>query len=69
MPGAPRGRGCRSLRDLAAQHLGLVIQQGEHSSVDDARAALLLYKKFSRKWEQSLRGTAALDARKKQEKQ
>lgn len=69
VPGAPRGRGCRSLRDLAAQHLGLVIQQGEHSSVDDARAALLLYKKFSRKWEQSLRGTAALDARKKQEKQ
>jgi RNA exonuclease 4 len=56
VPGAPRGRGCRALRDLVAQHLGLVIQKGEHSSVDDARAALLLYQKFQRKWENSLRG-------------
>ena len=55
VPGAPRGRGCRALRDLVAQHLGLVIQKGEHSSVDDARAALLLYQKFQRKWENSLR--------------
>lgn len=28
----------RALRHLALQELGLVIQEGEHSSVDDARA-------------------------------
>lgn len=33
-------------RDLAAEHLGLAIQGGEHSPVDDARAALYLYKRF-----------------------
>ena len=55
VPGAPRGRGCRALRDLARQHLGLDIQRGEHSSVDDARATLALYKKFAKKWESGLR--------------
>jgi len=55
VPGAPRGRGCRALRDLARQHLGLEIQKGEHSSVDDARATLALYKKFAKKWEGALR--------------
>lgn len=33
----------RSLRALALEHLGLVIQAGEHSPIDDARAALYLY--------------------------
>ncbi|ABO94874.1 predicted protein, partial [Ostreococcus lucimarinus CCE9901] len=55
VPGAPRGRGCRALRDLARQHLGLEIQKGEHSSVDDARATLALYKKFAKRWESALR--------------
>jgi len=49
--GIARGRGSRSLKELCAQHLGLEIQGGEHSSVDDARAALLLYQKNQRNWE------------------
>ncbi|EIE23882.1 Exonuclease, partial [Coccomyxa subellipsoidea C-169] len=35
----------RALRQLALEHLGLTIQEGEHSPVDDARAALYLYQK------------------------
>ncbi len=38
----------RALRHLAAEHLGLAIQAGEHSPVDDARAALYLYQKHRR---------------------
>mmetsp|Transcript_10594 Transcript_10594/g.42825 ORF Transcript_10594/g.42825 Transcript_10594/m.42825 type:complete len:174 (+) Transcript_10594:3-524(+) len=46
----------RKLRDLAREHLeGLEdFQAGEHSSVDDARAALRLYLKFQGAWEASL---------------
>lgn len=40
-----------SLRELAAQHLGLAIQQGEHTPVDDARAALYLYQKHHKEWD------------------
>ena len=53
--GAARGRGSRSLRELCKEHLGLEIQAGEHSSVDDARAALLLYRKCAVAWERELR--------------
>ena len=53
--GIARGRGSRSLKELCAQHLGLEIQGGEHSSVDDARAALLLYKKNQKQWEREVR--------------
>ncbi len=35
----------RALRHLASEMLGLTIQEGEHSPVDDARAALYLYLK------------------------
>ena len=38
----------RALRILAAEHLGLAIQCGEHSPVDDARASLYLYQKFQK---------------------
>ena len=38
----------RALRHLAAQHLGLTIQAGEHSPVDDARTALYLYLRFQK---------------------
>ncbi|GLC37592.1 hypothetical protein PLESTB_001669900 [Pleodorina starrii] len=44
-----------SLKDLAATHLGLAIQQGEHSPVDDARAALYLYQKHHREWEAAIK--------------
>lgn len=36
----------RALRHLAREELGLTIQAGEHSPVDDARAALYLYHKW-----------------------
>ncbi|GLI66804.1 hypothetical protein VaNZ11_010714 [Volvox africanus] len=44
-----------SLKDLAQTHLGLNIQQGEHTPVDDARAALYLYQKFRREWEAAVK--------------
>ena len=47
----------RRLKHLAASHLGIAIQTGEHDPAEDARAALALYKKFEREWEESaLRG-------------
>jgi RNA exonuclease 4 len=37
----------KALKQLAQQELGLSIQEGQHSSVDDARAALYLYQKHT----------------------
>lgn len=65
--GAARGRGSRSLRELCKEHLGLEIQAGEHSSVDDARAALLLYRKCAVAWERELR-TAGVHTHKASER-
>lgn len=45
----------QALRQLAKKELGLEIQSGEHSSVDDARAALYLYHKARREWERAAR--------------
>ena len=45
----------RKLRDLAQDLLGMSIQGGEHSSVEDARAALLLYRLASSAWEKELK--------------
>ncbi|QDZ21444.1 exonuclease [Chloropicon primus] len=44
----------RALKELAAEHLGLEIQHGEHSPVEDARAALYLYHKHKVEWERDL---------------
>ena len=52
---ARRGRAAK-LKDLAAAHLGLTIQEGEHSAAEDARAALLLYQRYAAEWEASLTG-------------
>lgn len=41
----------RALRHLAESELGLTIQTGQHSSIDDARAALYLYQKHAGDWE------------------
>ncbi|KAI9028549.1 exoribonuclease Rex4 [Hyaloraphidium curvatum] len=43
------------LRKLAKGILGLEIQGGEHSSIEDARAAMLIYKSRRDEWEASLR--------------
>ncbi len=44
----------RALRHLANEQLGLVIQEGQHNPVDDARATLYLYLKHKKAWEASL---------------
>lgn len=43
-----------SLKRLAKEILGIDIQHGEHSSVEDARAAMQLYCTVGKKWEESL---------------
>ncbi|XP_068081801.1 RNA exonuclease 4 [Anabrus simplex] len=43
-----------SLRKLAKVLLGVSIQEGEHSSVQDAKAALQLYMAYRNEWEKSL---------------
>jgi hypothetical protein len=43
-----------ALRYLTNEHLGVVIQDGEHSSTVDAKATMLLFQKFKRQWEQWL---------------
>ncbi|GIL65221.1 hypothetical protein Vafri_19036 [Volvox africanus] len=51
-----------SLKDLANTHLGLTIQEGEHTPVDDARAALYLYQKFRREWEAAVKSGQVVPA-------
>jgi RNA exonuclease 4 len=41
----------RRLRDLVWDRLGKVIQAGEHCSIEDARAAMLLYKSVKDEWD------------------
>jgi DNA polymerase III epsilon subunit-like protein len=45
-----------SLRDLASILLSRTIQDGEHCSVEDAQAAMSLYKLCEQQWEKELRG-------------
>lgn len=51
---APRNMKSKKLRDLAKQYLGVRMQSGSHSSVEDARAALYLYLDHKREWERKL---------------
>lgn len=44
-----------ALRVLAAELLGVEIQGGEHSSVEDARVCLMLYKRFKKEFEEEHR--------------
>ena len=46
-----KAKGPVALRKLVKEHLGMEIQQGQHSSVDDARAVMALYKKHKAQWE------------------
>ncbi|OWR47251.1 RNA exonuclease 4 [Danaus plexippus plexippus] len=43
-----------SLKRLAKEILGIDIQDGEHSSVEDARAAMQIYCTVQKSWEQAL---------------
>ncbi|KAG8386372.1 hypothetical protein BUALT_Bualt03G0142000 [Buddleja alternifolia] len=58
----------RSLKNLAAQFLGVDIQNGEHCPVEDARAAMLLYQKNLRQWEKSIKDFAKLKEKQKKRK-
>ncbi len=40
-----------SLKNLAARMVGVSVQEGEHSSVQDAQAAMRLYTMFRKDWE------------------
>ncbi|KAL5730570.1 hypothetical protein ACHQM5_003375 [Ranunculus cassubicifolius] len=44
----------RKLKSLAAEFLGVQIQDGEHCPVEDARAAMMLYQKNKKQWEKSI---------------
>jgi len=43
----------RSLKTLVKEILGVCIQEGEHDSVEDARAVLSIYKSVQKEWELS----------------
>ncbi|KAJ2674829.1 3'-5' exonuclease [Coemansia spiralis] len=43
-----------ALRKLAASVLSIAIQEGEHSSVTDAKTAMLLYRKVREEWEKAV---------------
>ncbi|CAG8656221.1 6114_t:CDS:2 [Paraglomus brasilianum] len=43
-----------SLKKLAQEELGLTIQENKHSSVEDAKICMLLFRKHKREWEQSI---------------
>jgi hypothetical protein len=45
----------RALRHIAADELGVAIQEDEHSPVDDSRAALYVYHKHREMWEAGLK--------------
>ena len=47
-----------SLKRLSRQLLKWDIQVNEHSSVEDARAAMFLYKKYEAQWEKDKRGNS-----------
>lgn len=44
-----------SLKKLASEFLGVEIQSGEHSSIEDAKTAMQIYQLFKKKWENEIR--------------
>ncbi|XP_028088830.1 RNA exonuclease 4 [Camellia sinensis] len=59
----------KALRHLAAEFLGVKIQNGEHCPVEDARAAMLLYQKYKKEWEKSIKDFIRLKEKQKKRKQ
>ena len=54
-----------SLKRVTERFLGVKVQEGEHSSVQDAQAAVRLYTMFRREWEKALDGRKSNKKRKK----
>ena len=53
----------RALRELVAEHTGVEIQTGQHSSLDDARATLYLYLINMLVWEREIERQQATSSR------
>ncbi|WKA12051.1 hypothetical protein VitviT2T_029480 [Vitis vinifera] len=58
-----------ALRHLAAEFLGVKIQNGEHCPVEDARAAMLLYQRNRKQWEKNIKDQIRLRQKQKKRKQ
>ncbi|XP_076923557.1 uncharacterized protein LOC143585717 [Bidens hawaiensis] len=58
----------KALRNLAAEVLGVNIQNGEHCPIEDARAAMMLYVKKRREWEKSVKDLAKMKLKQKKRK-
>jgi len=54
-----------SLKRVTERFLGVKVQEGEHSSVQDAQAAVRLYTMFRKEWEKNLDGRKSSKNRKK----
>ncbi|KAL8189249.1 hypothetical protein R6Q57_028815 [Mikania cordata] len=58
----------KALRHLAAEVLGVKIQNGEHCPIEDARAAMMLYVKKKREWEKSVKDLVKMKLKHKKRK-
>ncbi|RVW42913.1 RNA exonuclease 4 [Vitis vinifera] len=58
-----------ALRHLAAEFLGVKIQNGEHCPVEDARAAMLLYQRNRKQWEKNIKDQIRMRQKQKKRKQ
>ena len=50
-----------ALKRLLDERLGIVVQEGVHDSVEDARGAMMLYESVASEWEESLVGMAGVN--------
>ncbi|XP_020203642.1 RNA exonuclease 4 isoform X3 [Cajanus cajan] len=67
--GLSRSSSRRALRHLAAEHLGVKIQTGEHCPIEDARAAMMLYQRNKKEWEKSIKDQFRLKQKQRKSKQ
>ncbi|KAK3198814.1 hypothetical protein Dsin_022229 [Dipteronia sinensis] len=58
----------KSLQHLAAEFLGVEIQNGEHCPIQDSRAAMLLYMRNSKQWEKSVKDQIRRELKQKKRK-
>ena len=61
-------KGPVALRRLAYKLLGLKIQGGEHSSVEDAQATMAIYRLVEKEWEEDLKKQGAGKMKKRKSK-
>ncbi|CAL1370183.1 unnamed protein product [Linum trigynum] len=59
----------KSLKHLASEFLGVNIQYGEHCSIEDARATMLLYQKNRKEWEKFAKYQTRLKQKQQKHKQ